>query len=195
MEKATPKFQNMSLCGTDPFHGPTRIEFLGLADRWHPLKTAMEQIRPLGQCLARHKERWIPALRAPRSLDLLPHGRACKIRDGRSFAYGKEVSIARLAGPHTKITPNPDSRAIFCRAGRLRYISKVQMKADLGIISSHCLGFKNSSVCAKPRSSPKTNWFAISSLSWNPTGRPEFFTPPRAMARTSWRAFPWKIFP
>ena len=86
-------------------HGPTRVEFLGLADCWHPLKTAVEQIRPLCRCLARHKERWIPALRAPRTLDLLSHGRACKISDGRSFAYGKEVSIARLTGTHFQPLP------------------------------------------------------------------------------------------
>ena len=86
-------------------HGPTRVEFLGLADCWHPLKSAVEQIRPLGLCLARHKERWIPALRAPHSLELLPHGRACKIPGERSFAYGKEVSIARLAG--TNFEPLP----------------------------------------------------------------------------------------
>ena len=86
-------------------HGPTRVEFLGLADCWHPLKSAVEQIRPLGLCLARHKERWIPALRAPHSLEILPHGRACKIPEGRSFAYGKEVSIARLAG--TNFEPLP----------------------------------------------------------------------------------------
>lgn len=86
-------------------HGPTRVEFLGLANSWHPLKSAVEEIRPLGQCLARHKDRWIPALRSPRSLDLLPYGRACKIRDGRGFAYGKEVSIARLVGTHFQPLP------------------------------------------------------------------------------------------
>ena len=86
-------------------HGPTRVELLGLADCWHPLKATVEQIRPLSQCLARHKERWIPALRAPCSLDLLSHGRACKLSDGRSFAYGKEVSIARLTGTHFQPLP------------------------------------------------------------------------------------------
>lgn len=117
-QKIAPDLANaLEISKSSERHGPTRVEFLGLADRWHPLKTAVEQTLPLGECLARHKERWIPALRAPRSLDLLPHGRPCKIRDGRSFAYGKEVSIARLAGTHTKTTPNADSRAIFCRAG------------------------------------------------------------------------------
>jgi len=86
-------------------HGPTRVEFRGPADCWHPLKSAVEQTRLLGECLALHKERWIPAQRAPRSLDLLPHGRACKIPDGRSFAYGKEVPIAHFTGPHFQTLP------------------------------------------------------------------------------------------
>ena len=105
-QKIAPDLANA--LGTSPSsdrHGPTRVEFLGLADCWHPLKSAVEQMRALGLCLARHKERWIPALRAPHSLELLPHGRACKIPEGRSFAYGKEVSIARLAGTHLQPLP------------------------------------------------------------------------------------------
>ena len=105
-QKIAPDLANA--LGTSPSserHGPTRVEFLGLADCWHPLKSAVEQMRPLGLCLARHKERWIPALRAPHSLELLPHGRACKIPEGRSFAYGKEVSIARLTGTHFQPLP------------------------------------------------------------------------------------------
>jgi len=105
-QKIAPDLANaLEISKSSERHGPTRVEFLGLADRWHPLKTAEEETRPLGECLARHKERWIPALRAPRSLDLLPHGRACKIQDGRSFAYGKEVSIARLVGTHYQPLP------------------------------------------------------------------------------------------
>jgi superfamily II DNA/RNA helicase len=105
-QKIAPDLTNaLATSQSSERHGPTRVEFLGLANCWHPLKSTVEQIRPLGQCLARHKERWIPALRAPRSLDLLSHGRACKFSEGRSFAYGKEVSIARLAG--TQFQPVP----------------------------------------------------------------------------------------
>jgi hypothetical protein len=105
-QKIAPDLANaLEISKSSERHGPTRVEFLGLADHWHPLKTAVEQTLPLGECLARHKERWIPARRAPRSLDLLPHGRPCKIREGRSFAYGKEVSIARLAGTHFQPLP------------------------------------------------------------------------------------------
>jgi len=105
-QKIAPDLANaLEISQSSERHGPTRVEFLGLAACWHPLKTAVEQTLPLGDCLARHKERWISALRAPRSLDRLPLGRACKIRDGRSFAYGKEVSIARLVDPHFQPLP------------------------------------------------------------------------------------------
>ena len=105
-QKIAPDLANaLESSRTNERHGPTRVEFLGLNDRWYPLKSAIEEIRTLSKCLARHKERWMPALRSPRSLDLLPHGRACKIRDGRNFTYGKEVSIARLAGTHFQPLP------------------------------------------------------------------------------------------
>ena len=81
-------------------HGPTRVEFLGPDNSWHLLKTAKEQKHPLGECLCLHKGRWIPALRAPRSLEALSHGRACKIEVQTGFAYGKEVPVARFSGTH-----------------------------------------------------------------------------------------------
>ena len=81
-------------------HGPTRVEFLGPDNSWHLLKAAKEQKRPLGECLCLNKARWIPALRAPRSLETLSHGRACKIEVQTGFAYGKEVPVARFSGTH-----------------------------------------------------------------------------------------------
>jgi hypothetical protein len=86
-------------------HGPTKVEFLGPANCWHPFKSAREETRPLRECLSLHKERWIPALRAPRALEHLHQGRACKIADGRSFTYGKEVPVARFTGVHFKPLP------------------------------------------------------------------------------------------
>lgn len=76
-------------------HGPSRVEFLGPDHCWHSIKGAREETRPLGECLSLYKQRWISALRAPLILELLPNGRACKIGEGRSFAYGKEVPVAR----------------------------------------------------------------------------------------------------
>jgi superfamily II DNA/RNA helicase len=86
-------------------HGPTKVEFLGPANCWHPLKSAQEETRPLCECLSLHKQRWIPALRAPRTLDYLHQGRACKLADGRSFTYGKEVPVARFTGVHFQPLP------------------------------------------------------------------------------------------
>ena len=86
-------------------HGPTKVEFLGPANCWHPFKSAQEETRNLCECLALHKQRWIPALRAPRALEHLNQGRACKLADGRSFTYGKEVPVARLTGVHFQPLP------------------------------------------------------------------------------------------
>ncbi|NDG72391.1 MAG: DEAD/DEAH box helicase, partial [Proteobacteria bacterium] len=62
-------------------HGPTKVEFLGPGNCWHPFKSAREETRPLHECLALHKQRWVPALRAPCTLELLNQGRACKLGD------------------------------------------------------------------------------------------------------------------
>lgn len=86
-------------------HGPTKVEFLGPGNCWHPFKSAREETRPLHECLALHKQRWVPALRAPSTLELLNQGRACKLADGRSFNYGKEVSVARFTGVHFQPLP------------------------------------------------------------------------------------------
>jgi superfamily II DNA/RNA helicase len=86
-------------------HGPTKVEFLGPGNCWHPFKSAREETRPLYECLALHKQRWVPALRAPSTLELLHQGRACKLADGRSFTYGKELSVARFTGLHFQPLP------------------------------------------------------------------------------------------
>jgi len=79
-------------------HGPTRVEFLGPDNLWHPLKSAREEKRPVGECLSLHKERWIPSLRVPRTLDVTSLGRACKIRAESTYTYGREVPLARERG-------------------------------------------------------------------------------------------------
>ena len=86
-------------------HGPTKVEFLGPGNCWHPFKSAREETLPLHECLALHKQRWVPALRATCTLELLNQGRACKLGDGRSFTYGKEVPVARFTGVHFQPLP------------------------------------------------------------------------------------------
>ncbi|MEI8293249.1 MAG: DEAD/DEAH box helicase [bacterium] len=98
-QKIAPDLASAVEAGKGPErHGPTRLEYLDADDVWRPLKNAREETRPLGECLTRYRERWIPALRSPRSLDLLSLGRACKIPTENGFSYGREVSIAQKRG-------------------------------------------------------------------------------------------------
>lgn len=74
--------------------GPTREEFLDSTNEWRPLKSARESAAPLADCLARHRDRWIPAQRVASVVERLGPGRLCKLRDARGFRYGKEVTVA-----------------------------------------------------------------------------------------------------
>jgi superfamily II DNA/RNA helicase len=105
-QKITPDLANaLESSQSSQRHGPTKVEFLGPGNCWHPFKSAREEKRPLHECLALHKQRWVPALRAPSTLELLNQGRACKLADGRSFTYGKEVSVASFTGVHFQPLP------------------------------------------------------------------------------------------
>lgn len=109
-------------------HGPSRVEFLGPDHCWHSLNGAREETRPLGECLSLHKERWIPALRVPLALELLPYGRACKITEGRSFAYGKEVAVARAK--ETRFQPLPWIQKLL-GLGKSEAFSKDELTCDI----------------------------------------------------------------
>ncbi len=109
-------------------HGPSRVEFLGPDHCWHSIKGAREETRPLGECLSLYKERWISALRVPLTLELLPHGRACKIAEGRSFAYGKEVPIAR--GKDSLFQPLPWIQKLL-GLGKSEAFSKDELTRDI----------------------------------------------------------------
>ena len=76
---------------------PTRLEYLGSDQIWHPQKSARLAQVHLSECLIWHRERWIPALKSPASLDFFPTGRPCKIGKGADFAYAKEVPVARVS--------------------------------------------------------------------------------------------------
>jgi len=76
---------------------PTRAEYLGADNVWHPQKLARIVTKTLSECLRLHRERWIPALKSPASLDFFPAGRPCKIGKGAHFTYGKEVPVARVS--------------------------------------------------------------------------------------------------
>ena len=81
--------------GINQRYEPTRAEYLGADNVWHPQKLARIATKPLSECLTLHRERWIPALKSPASLDFFPAGRPCKIGKGGHFTYGKEVPVAR----------------------------------------------------------------------------------------------------
>jgi superfamily II DNA/RNA helicase len=76
---------------------PTRVEYFGSDQIWHPQKSARLAQVHLSECLIWHRERWIPALKSPASLDFFPTGRPCKIGKGADFAYAKEVPVARVS--------------------------------------------------------------------------------------------------
>ena len=86
-------------------HGPTQMEFFGPDNLWHSLKSARTETRLAVDCVTLHKKRWIPLLCAPRILEASSLGRACKITEGATFAYGREVSIARATG--SRLQPLP----------------------------------------------------------------------------------------
>lgn len=95
-QKISPDLASTLVPATER-HGPTRAEFLGPDNLWHPLKNSLHEPRPLSTCLALHHEKWMPALRVPSCMELLPQGRACKLREGTHFTYGKEIPLARAA--------------------------------------------------------------------------------------------------
>lgn len=81
-------------------YGPTRAEYLGQDKKWRPLKNANIEQRPLSECMAYYRERWIPALKSPRVLEHYPNGRPCRIGEGRHFSYGREIPLAKANGDH-----------------------------------------------------------------------------------------------
>ncbi len=81
------------------FLNPTREEYLDSERQWQPTKTAHNESRSLGDCLAWNREKWQPALRVASIAEANGPGRVCKIKDHTgSFRYAKELSAAhRLA--------------------------------------------------------------------------------------------------
>lgn len=95
--------------------GPTREEFLDSRGEWQALKSAKSIDTPLADCLARHHDKWLPALRIAAVAQKFGPGRLCKLRTGSGFRYGKEITIGLPA----------DS------SGRLRPIGWIQKKLHL----------------------------------------------------------------
>ena len=81
-------------------YGPTRAEYLDHHKKWNPSKNSNIEKRPLSECLAYYRERWIPALKSPSILEHYPNGRPCRLGEGRNFSYGREIPLAKASNDH-----------------------------------------------------------------------------------------------
>ena len=69
------------------------VEILNSAEEWEPRGELMES--SLGEVLLRENERWIPALRLPKTLDRFALGNLCRL--GEKKIYGREWPLATIA--------------------------------------------------------------------------------------------------
>jgi superfamily II DNA/RNA helicase len=67
-------------------------EILNSAGEWEPRGSDVETT--LGQLLVRQRERWVPVLSLPATLDRFPFGNLCRLKEKR--IYGRETSIAMV---------------------------------------------------------------------------------------------------
>jgi hypothetical protein len=72
------------------------LEFLAEDGEWHPHRTAEKSLRPLSDCIAWHRQRWVPATATPAALKVFPPGRPCRIPSGPHAGYGKEFPLAGM---------------------------------------------------------------------------------------------------
>jgi superfamily II DNA/RNA helicase len=86
--------------------GPTREEYLDSAEQWQPLGRTHASSARLAHSLARHREKWLPALRVPAIAERHGPGRLCRIPDAGGFHYGKEIAVA-TRGPDGSLRPLP----------------------------------------------------------------------------------------
>lgn len=97
-------FETHSEAPERPNHyGPTRAEFLNSKEEWQAAKDVSTSLHPARLCLVRRQEKWVPALRAPQFVDTLGPGRLCKIREDRTFYYGKEITVGHYHADETII--------------------------------------------------------------------------------------------
>ena len=66
------------------------VEILNSRDEWEP-RGEKEEVS-LGEIFLRESDRWLPALRVPKSLDQFPIGNLCRLRAEK--IYGREVPLA-----------------------------------------------------------------------------------------------------
>ncbi|MBA3831892.1 MAG: DEAD/DEAH box helicase [Chthoniobacterales bacterium] len=69
------------------------VEILNSAEVWEPRGSMVEV--SLGEILVREKERWVPALSLPKTLDRFFLGNLCRLREKKT--YGREIPLATSA--------------------------------------------------------------------------------------------------
>ena len=69
------------------------VEILNSGEEWEPRGEKIEA--SLGEILCRENERWIPALRQPKTLDRFPIGNLCRLK--AKNIYGRELPLATSA--------------------------------------------------------------------------------------------------
>ncbi|MGH8094857.1 MAG: DEAD/DEAH box helicase [Chthoniobacterales bacterium] len=69
------------------------VEILNSRGEWEPRGEMVEA--SLGEVLLRKNERWIPALRLPKTLQRFPIGNLCRLREKK--VYGRDVPLATVA--------------------------------------------------------------------------------------------------
>jgi len=117
-------------------YGPTRQEFLDSEEQWRPLRDAHERTATLADCLARHRERWQPALRVAAVAEKFGPGRLCRLPRPGGFAYGKELLVARRE-PGARLRPLEGiAKALHLRAedrfSDAEFLASVAPLLDLG---------------------------------------------------------------
>jgi superfamily II DNA/RNA helicase len=77
-------------------------EIQNSAGEWEPRGEVVETT--LGQLIVRQKERWVPALTLPASLDRFPLGNLCRLKEKR--IYGREVPLATVLPDDQPVIPS-----------------------------------------------------------------------------------------
>jgi superfamily II DNA/RNA helicase len=85
------------------------VEILNSRGEWEPHGPKIEA--SLGEILLRENERWIPALRRPKTLDRFPLGNLCRLQTKQ--IYGRELALATAAEGRPELQVVKPLRKIF----------------------------------------------------------------------------------
>ncbi len=90
------------------------VEIRNSREEWEPRGEKVDA--SLGEALLRENDRWIPALRLPKSLDRFPLGNLCRLQEKK--IYGRELPLATVADgivhPVKWLRNRPEAVAAVC---------------------------------------------------------------------------------